>query len=252
MEGEILLKPKILIYNDSQLQRQNLIDFLTELNMPMEIYESENEEDVLKKIKEQKFDAMISDIMIKKELTINLIKKVRETYPSIYIVFVSAYKDFIMDAVAECHCYDYISKPVNKERFQGTMKLILERVLEENSIHKEESNQKNLIVNYNNQSFIIPIDKILFIEQCGYLSIIHTLDGIYRCVSTLIRLYNELNDDFFLAHKSFLVNIKNVSHVSYNRRTSGDIFFDQYDKTALLSVRKKSEFKKALLNYNKQ
>jgi len=246
------LKPNILIYNDNHLQRQNLIDFLRELDMPMEICEAENEENVLKKIKEQKFDVIIADIIIKEELTIDLIKKVKETYPFIYVVFVTAYKDFIMEAVSECHCYDYISKPVNKERFQGTMKLILKRILEESNLHKEEANQKNLVINYNNQSFIIPIDKILFIEQCGYLSIIHTVDGTYRCVSTLIRLYNELNEDFFLTHKSFLVNMKKVSHVSYNRRTSGDIFFENYDKTALLSVRKKSEFKKILLNYNKQ
>ncbi|NLM13088.1 MAG: response regulator transcription factor [Epulopiscium sp.] len=245
------MKPSILIYNDSQLQRQNLIDFLMELNMPMEIYEFEDAEEISKKIQEQKFDAIITDIIIKKESTINLIKKIREIYPSIYVVFITAYKNFIMEAVSECHCYDYISKPVNKERFQSTMKLILERVMEEKNIHKE-SNPKNLVINYNNQSFIIPIDKILFIEQCGYLSIIHTRDGTYRCVSTLVRLYNELNEDFFLTHKSFLVNLKNVSHVSYNRRTSGDIYFDQYDKTALLSVRKKSEFKKTLLNYNKQ
>jgi len=72
MEGEIILKPNILIYNDNHLQRQNLIDFLRELDMPMEICEAENEENVLKKIKEQKFDVIIADIIIKEELTIDL------------------------------------------------------------------------------------------------------------------------------------------------------------------------------------
>ncbi|WP_058486077.1 LytR/AlgR family response regulator transcription factor [Defluviitalea phaphyphila] len=242
------MKPKILICDDNILERKNLIDFLNELKFPLDIYESANNKKILNIAQNQKLDIIITDIIMEKVNSMEIIKKIQEINPYIYIIFVTAYKDYIMQAVTEFHCYDYILKPVNKEHFQNTINLIIKKLKKENdNLIKEKP--KKLIIHYNNQSFIIPIDTILFIEQQKYLSIIHTTNGIYKCVSTLVNLYNELNEDFFLSHKSFLVNMQNISHVSYNRKSSGDIFFYNYDKSALLSTRKKSELRKLLTKY---
>lgn len=241
------MKPKILICNDNEFQRQNLIDFLNELNISIDIYESSDPNDIQNKASSQNIDIIISEVILKNINTIDIIKKIKSKHPYISVIFITAYQDYIMDAVSECHCYDYILKPVNKERFQNTMNSVLNKIQEEGLLN----NKNNLVIQYNNQSFVIPIDDILFIEQYGYLSIIHTIKKSYKCVSTLVHLYNELNDNFFLTHKSFLVNINNISHIEYNGKSSSDIFFNNYHKPALLSVRKKSEFKKFIQNYQK-
>lgn len=240
--------PKILIYDNSVLQRRNLVDFINELQLPVDIYESGDFEDTLSQMKTRNFDIIITDVIIENMRSIDTIKEIRDLYPYTFIVFVTAHKDYILELLTYCRCYDYITKPVNKERFQDTIKQILKKIEQKDFNLDRTKNEKNLITHYNSETYVIPIENILFIEQQGYLSIIHTHHRIYQCVSTLINMYNSLNDNFYLTHKSFLVNTKNIDYISYNRKSTSDIFFINYDKTALLSVRKKTDFKKFINN----
>ena len=98
--------------------------------------------------------------------------------------------------------------------------------------------------------FQIPLDDIFYIEKSinDNLAFIVTHNDVYKVRSTIQSLEEKLSysNIFFKAHRSYLVNIKNIRHVNFD---DGEISFLN-NKKALLSRANKKELKEKL-HYSK-
>jgi len=83
--------------------------------------------------------------------------------------------------------------------------------------------------------FSIPLDRILFIESRQKHSILHLEETYITLSIPLYRILQELPSDRFLqTHRSFLVNLRKISHID-KHKDPWVIFFTDSDKTAFVS-----------------
>ena len=129
---------------------------------------------------------------------------------------------------------DFISKKKNIERNLYEALTLAQEIL---------LKKKSLCFKEKGEIFQIPLDEIFYIEKSlnDNLSLIVTENTTYKVRSTIQKLEEELSEttDFFRAHRSYLVNIKNIRHINFDE---GEIDFANH-KLALLSRANKKKLK---------
>lgn len=94
-----------------------------------------------------------------------------------------------------------------------------------------------LWVDYNN---------ILFLEKINKDVYIHTTNGIKLTKQNLSDLEETLPNYFYRVHKSFIVNMNHLSHITELGDRSYEIAFENYKKSAMMSRYKATDFFKRL------
>lgn len=138
----------------------------------------------------------------------------------------------------EYYVTDFISKPVNKDRFDKAISRVLSEVKMNNNF--EDLKSEHIFVKSNLKKRKIYINEIKWIEALGdYVKLI-TNDKSYVILSTMKAFENELPKKLFLRiHKSYIVNLKKVERY--------DSKHVEIEKIKLpLSRTRKSELSKAL------
>lgn len=167
---------------------------------------------------------------------IDIARKIREYDWSSTIIMLTSHGEMGYDVLkAQIMVLDFISK------FED-YKLKLAELI--NMIIEKESNRG--VIHYKNKgtSYRIDISNILYIvkepltRQCKVV----TINGEYYITCTLNEMMKNLDDNFYLTHRSCVVNTAHVEHVDW---TNGIIIFDKGKKINLLS----RERKKGLKNY---
>jgi DNA-binding LytR/AlgR family response regulator len=232
----------ILIVEDDMLQRRNLKTMLEELGEAYIIFEADNAQDGYNIATAQDISLFYFDINLVKESGLELARKIREIekYKLTWIVFLTSYMNYIIEAFKEVHCYDYIMKPIEKNILHEMTKALVQ-----GNDNKQEQNdeveKEHLFVNMNGVLIKINIVDTFFIETYRKITFIHTVQGIYEIKNlSLVKLLNSISSkDVIQSHKSFAINIKNV--LSINKKTSSwEIRFANYDKIALLGDKYRS------------
>ncbi|PWU69764.1 response regulator transcription factor [Gracilibacillus dipsosauri] len=129
---------KVLLVEDDKLVRKSLITAFDWAKFDMEIVgDSKNGEKALEFLREQKVDLIITDLAMPIMSGIELIRKVKQWYPSVFIVVLSLHQDFeyIQEAM-RLGAIDYIAKV---ELDTNSMDETLERI--HNRIQSEQSNK---------------------------------------------------------------------------------------------------------------
>lgn len=119
---------KLLIVEDSELERSGIHYLLDEYHFPFEIREVENGRLALSEIINGTFvpDILLTDIRMPIMNGLELAEKVRNRYPNMPIVFFSGYADFeYAKAAIDLKATKYILKPLVPSEFEETMKQLL-------------------------------------------------------------------------------------------------------------------------------
>lgn len=114
---------KITIVDDEIWIRENLKMTIGSLNMPVESIDfAENGEEALKRIEDDCPDLLITDINMPFMNGIELIKKVRASFPNVVICVLSGYSDFeyVKESLLE-GAFDYILKPIGQTNLQSVL-----------------------------------------------------------------------------------------------------------------------------------
>lgn len=166
---------------------------------------------------------------------IDIAKEIRKNNKSIYIIFLTGHFEYIVSAF-ECKTFDFIQKPFYLSKLESTVK----RLFDDISVDTQR------FIKLNNRQKLVNPDLINYIQKDG-------MKAIYSLSSTNIESYGSFNkiseslpDNFVRCHKSFIVNMNNISNIDLSNNT---IFFkDSPDSTCFIGPKYKNKFVE-VLNY---
>lgn len=141
--------------------------------------------------------------------------------PSFEIIFVTAFDDYAIDAINHC-AIGYLVKPVDNQSLINTVKKAAQNIEDKSALEKNKLLIENLGVRtFQKKKIVIPSQeglefvKIADIICCegtsGYTNI-HFSNRKSILSSHSIGYFNKLmkNQEFYLIHKSYLVNLSHI------------------------------------------
>lgn len=184
------------------------------------------------------FDIIIMDIDWKQEK--NGIDYAHEIYcvsPQTQIIFLTGYNDQYSQSVflKPTNLAGYVTKPINR--------VILEANIENAWRRKQEEDSKKLTIIHKNRALSLYNKDIVYIESVGHKAIIHTRNQDYICYEKLNDLKKRMDSYFVECHKSFLVNMEEISRIEKDKM----IFFD--GREAPISKKKYDDVRKIYFKY---
>ena len=152
---------------------------------------------------ESDYDVLLLDIEMGEMDGVTMAKQLRKTNDTLQIIFITGYSDYISEGyeVAALH---YLMKPVKEEKLHS----VLERATE-----KVKRNEKILNFEVNGEMVRIPVYQIRYADVYGNYVTIHTFEEL-KVKMTLGELEKQLDDRFFRAGRSVIVNLTMLSRVT--------------------------------------
>ena len=167
---------------------------------------------------------------------IDLAKEIRKNNKSVYIVFVTAHFEYIVSSF-ECKTFDFIQKPFTHAKLEKTVKRLFDDF---------NSNTFDFI-KLNSNSRIINQQVVNYIQKDGMKTIYNLDSGTNSSYGSFKTLSCELPKNFVRCHKSFIVNINNISNIDLKSST---IFFrDSPGSRCYIGPKYKNNFMEVLNNY---
>lgn len=208
---------KYILIDDEELARARLKSMIEELSPDwFFLGEAEHVHDAIKLIHKTKPDVLFLDIQMPQLSGFDMLELLPPDF-STPIVFVTAFDEYAIKAF-EAHALDYLLKPVKKIRLENTMARIQKA---KTGLQPDELTQllglksqpvtKKLPVNHKQETLLLDLDSILWIESRDTITFVHTKQGqTYRSDRTLDELESRL-EDFFRLHRSYLVAIQSIA-----------------------------------------
>lgn len=167
-------------------------------------FKTDDYKELLNYISKNKVHVVFLDIEFsgKKENGLTVAEEIRKINKNCYLVFATSHFEYIAEAY-KYKTFDYIFKSsINIESITSTVSRIFDDI--------SASNKKFLKIG--NKNTFIDINDIQFIEKNGVKLIYHTYNSKFVTYTS----FNKLNlpDNFVRCHKSFIVNVKNISSIS--------------------------------------
>lgn len=158
-----------------------------------------------------KIDLLFIDIEMPKMNGLELKEKIIKNYLVYRIAFITNHKESVYNSFS-LKTIGFINKPVSYEEIGKMIFIVLDEIKE------------NIIINcigYNREIIKIPIENILYFEADGSYTKIYTYDQNknsedYKLISKKLgQIEKELKEyGFIRVHKSYLVNLLNITEVS--------------------------------------
>ncbi len=210
--GNIMLKA--IIVEDEYLAREELA-FLVGQHSNIEIVASfEDGLEAFKYLQDHEVDVVFLDIQIPAIDGLLLAKNLHKSSHPPHIVFVTAYKEFAVEAF-ELEAFDYILKPYNEPRLINLLQK-LELAGKSQPQGAESGLPKNRTVNLvkGERIIVTPCEQIYYAEADEKLTHVYTRTDRYVMTMTLSEFVSRLPaEGFFRCHRSYCVNINKIREI---------------------------------------
>jgi len=172
--------------------------------------------EVLEYTKSNPVDVLILDINFKSNISgIDIANKIRLSNKNAYIIFATGHLEYLILAY-KCKTFDYLPKPISMENLETTILRLFNDI--------QSTSSKKSFIKINNKDTLVNADSIYYIEKSKNKIIFRTTDSEYCVSSSFNKLMETLPSNFVRCHKSFIVNIQNISAIRDNT-----IHFDKTD-----------------------
>jgi two-component system LytT family response regulator len=236
---------RALIVDDEELGRRMLRSLLASDEDVQVVGEAASAGEARRQIAEQKPDLVFMDIEMPGGSGIELLQQIGEPCP--YVILVTAHPEFALPAF-EAQAADYIVKPVQRQRFLGSVMRAKQRIAERrvaglarqlagavggngapavraDAPAPAQKYADQMTIRVRRRLFSLEVDDISWIQGASQYSRVHTKSGEYLLSRTLASLECELDPrKFFRIHRSAIVNAAHVREV----RSSGDGRYNIY------------------------
>lgn len=186
--------------------------------------------------KGEKFDILCTDIQMKKMSGIDLGRKIRESQPNLYIIFVTSYTEYAAESYA-IEAYQYILKQDLDFRLPIVIKQLIDKI-------NHDSKQYRIMRTDTGKEKVYYKDIEAIYKSKGKYVYFLTTDGEYRERTTLQQVFQELaSKEFLMVERGYIVNMKHIS------RVSGDTIYMENDYHVKISRAKLADIKKKINCY---
>ena len=188
-------------------------------------------------INKNEVDVLFLDIDLNSKVNgIEIAKQIRQNNKSMYIIFLTGHFEYIVSAF-ECKTFDFIQKPFSLTKIEGTVLRLFEDISANNQKFIRLANSRKLV----NQNLIN------YIEKDGMKTIYYLDSSVIKSYGSFNKISKALPTNFVRCHKSFIVNINNISNVDLTNNT---IFFKFSSKSScFIGPKYKNSFMEVLDNY---
>lgn len=153
---------------------------------------------------EQKdYDMLLLDIEMGGMDGVTMAKTIRRENESVQIIFITGYSEYIAEGY-EVSALHYLMKPVHREK--------LFRVLDR-AAEKLQKNERILYLEITGEMIRVPFYEIRYLEVSQNYVTVHGKEA-YTVKKTLREFEEELDDRFFRAGRSYLINLSYVRKVT--------------------------------------
>jgi len=238
---------RALIVDDEELGRRMLRSLLSTDDDVHVVGEAASAAEARRKISEHQPDLIFMDVEMPGGTGIEVLQGIEEPIP--YVILVTAHPEFALPAF-EVHAADYIVKPVQRQRFLGSVMRAKQRIAERRVAglarqiagavgtngHGDGAERPaapapgqkyadQMTIRVRRRMFSLEVSDISWIQGASQYSRVHTKNGEYLLSRTLASLECELDPRrFFRIHRSAIVNASHVREV----RSSGDGRYNIY------------------------
>jgi two-component system LytT family response regulator len=228
---------RALIVDDEELGRRMIRSLLSADKEVEVIGEAASAAAARRQIAEQAPDVIFMDTEMPGGNGIELVQDLAEPRP--YVIFVTAHPEFALP-VFDVQAADYLVKPVQRQRFLGSVMRAKERIAERrvaglarqiagavgmNGSARSDATAcspsyvEQMTIRVRRRMFLLEVSDISWIQGASQYSRVHTRDGEYLLSRTLHSLEGDLDPRrFFRIHRSAIVNAAHVREV----RSNGD------------------------------
>ena len=191
---------------------------------------------VINYLESNKVDVLILDINLKSETTgCDIAEMVRKKNKDVYIIFTTGHLEYALIAY-KYKTFDYLPKPIVDERLEETILRLMD----------DMKSSPSKFIRLNNNKTIINQDEVNYIKKDGMKLVFCTNNRTYETYSSFNKIQNCLPDNFVRCHKSFIVNVKNISDINSNNNT---ILFSP-NESCSIGAKYKNEIMEVLKNGN--
>jgi len=232
----------ILLLEDEPYTRKFFKQLVSENPFVDRVIDTPSGKEAISLARQHKPNIALLDIELAPTEELNGIQVAKTIYafnPEIYFVFITGYSQYAIESFA-VHPYDYILKPVNKDKVKGIISSLAGKIKNNNDAN---SGSEKVLLKVKKEIAMITPEDIMFIEKQGKYSLVHTKSNIYKTHQTMGEFEDKLGSSFLRVHRSFIVNLDRISGIKEVSNRSYEINFDGYNKTALMSWYKYEEHK---------
>ncbi len=152
---------------------------------------------------EKDYDILLLDIEMGNMDGITMARRLRRENDTVQIVFITGYSDYIAEGY-EVDALHYLMKPTGRDKLFS----VLDRAAE-----KLKKNEKVLTLETGGETIRIPVYQIRYADvQGNYVTIHASVDVTVKM--TLRELASELDDRFYRAGRSLIINLTRISRVT--------------------------------------
>ena len=193
-------------------------------------------EETLEYVDSHQVDVLFLDINLNSRITgCDIADIVRRNNKNVYIVFLTGHLEYALLAY-KYKTFDYLPKPIVDERLEETVLRLIEDM---------NSGTTNYI-RINNNRTIINADEVNYIKKDGMKLVFCTNNETYETYSSFSRFKNCLPENFIRCHKSYIVNMNNVTKLKANE----NILELKNNQTCTLGAKYKNNFMEVFKNGN--
>ncbi len=149
-------------------------------------------------------DVLFLDINMPELNGLNLGKIIRKLNPGMKIVFVTAYREYAVDAF-EIQAFDYLLKPYSEDR--------IEKLLSRLSVEKKQISNK-VSISVGEKIMVFNTEDIIVVEADKKESRVYTTKECYLTKMKISDWEEQLPENqFYRCHRSYLVNLSKVREI---------------------------------------
>ncbi len=218
----------VLILEDEKYTLEFLEVFVGKHPMVDRVFAVNNSQDAIEAAKKYMPNIALLDIELEPQDGMNGIqaaKVISSASPGTELIFATGYGKYALDSFV-VHPYDYVLKPIRKDK--------LMEIITELSIRTEKTKNK-INIKTADGTTILDTDQIFFIVKEGRYSIIHSQQGCFNTLLSLIDLETILSQQFIKTHSAYIVNISKILTIKPTNSRNYQICFIGYEKTAWIS-----------------
>ena len=235
-----------IFVEDELPAREELKYFLNEEKEIKLIEEFESPLDTLNFLEKNKIDVVFLDINMPDMNGINLGKIISKIYPEVKIIFITAYKDYAVDAF-EVKAFDYLLKPYSEERIRNLLKSLVSTKTVDNILNRNTS-LKKITINMDEKIYVLSLTDVDYIEANEKETLIFA--NKKRYVSKIkISKWEEMLEgyNFYRCHRSYIVNLDKIVEIEQWFNSSWIIKLKNYSTTIPVSRNNIKELKELFL-----